>query len=75
MPGNPDDPQEAYVSLFVQIGYDFFKKWENIFIELFCLCYYSVQGAFINQPVHVEMYNGNNMPTNHYIESGQVMQV
>lgn len=35
MPGNPDDPQEAYVSLFVQIGYDFFKKWENIFIELF----------------------------------------
>lgn len=69
MPGNPDDPQEAYVSLFVQIDYDFLKINRKIHFL------HSVQGAFINQPMHVEMYNGNNMPTNHYIESGQVMQV
>lgn len=46
-----------------------------------------MQGAFVNQAVHMDMYNGNNMQpnqyidsnqyidTNQYIDSNQVMQV
>lgn len=36
---------------------------------------YSVQSGFVNQTMHMDMYNGNNMPVNHYMDSGQVIQV